>query len=141
MFHVNNRNIRKRCEVCLKFKKRHLNDGNYIVLVSLLLTLNIFHTFFYSLHRWLWTRKCWLGSAKSKFPNCTTPDTVCQTVVLFMAVSSMNRKNCKSCDLNMLHIKHEVYYVSIYGLKVLLRNYLKKKKSNIFQLKIYFLPP
>ena len=36
MFKVNNRNIRTRCELC----------SNGVVLVSLLLTLNIFHDLF-----------------------------------------------------------------------------------------------
>ena len=31
---------------------------NDVVLVFLLLTLNIFHTFFYCLYRWIWTSKC-----------------------------------------------------------------------------------
>ena len=33
-----------------------------VVQVSLLLTWNIFHTLFWSLHCWLWTSKCWLES-------------------------------------------------------------------------------
>ena len=39
---VNNKNIRKRCEICPKFTINKLE----IVLVSLLLTLNILHTLF-----------------------------------------------------------------------------------------------
>ena len=31
-----------------------------VILVSILRTLNIFHTFFYSLYCWLWTGKCFL---------------------------------------------------------------------------------
>ena len=65
----------------------------------------------------------------------------CQTLVLFMAVSSIKWKasNHVTCQWpDMLHIKNEVYYVRIYGLKVLPRNYLKKKKGKMFQLKIYF---
>ena len=45
-FKVNNRNTRTRCEICSKSTKRHQNDANGVVLVSLLLTLNIFHTLF-----------------------------------------------------------------------------------------------
>ena len=41
--------------------KVNYKDFNGLVLVSLLLTLNIFHTFFYYFYCWLWTGKCWLG--------------------------------------------------------------------------------
>ena len=42
---VNNENIRKRCETCSKLTINRLERPQYVVLVSLLLTLNIFHTF------------------------------------------------------------------------------------------------
>ena len=43
MFKGNNRNTRTRCKICSKLTSGGI-DG--IVLVSLLLTLNIFHTLF-----------------------------------------------------------------------------------------------
>ena len=46
MFKANNRNTSIRYKVSLKSKWRHQNDPIGIVLVSSLLTLNIFHTFF-----------------------------------------------------------------------------------------------
>ena len=54
LFQVNNRNIRKRCEICLKLTIKTPD----IVLVVLLSTLNIFHTFFRCFYCWLWTNKC-----------------------------------------------------------------------------------
>ena len=47
MFEVNNRNIRTRCEMYSKLTIKHQNGANGVVLVSFLLTLNIFHTLFY----------------------------------------------------------------------------------------------
>ena len=44
-FKVNNRNTRTRCEMCSKLTIKKPERANGIVLVSLLLTLNIFHTF------------------------------------------------------------------------------------------------
>ena len=44
LFKVNNRNIRTRCEICSTLTIKTLAIG--VVLVSLLLTLNIFHTLF-----------------------------------------------------------------------------------------------
>ena len=38
-----------RCEICSKLTKRHQNDAIGVALVSLLLTLNIFHTLFSSI--------------------------------------------------------------------------------------------
>ena len=38
-----------------------LNSFVDVVLITLLLTLNILYTFFYSFCRWLWTSKCYLG--------------------------------------------------------------------------------
>ena len=43
---VNNGNTRTRCEICSHLTIRHQNDANSVLLVSLLLTLNIFHTLF-----------------------------------------------------------------------------------------------
>ena len=45
LFQVINRNSRKRCEICLKLIK-YQNDVIDVILVFLLLTLNIFDTFF-----------------------------------------------------------------------------------------------
>ena len=45
LFKVNNRNTRKRCEIYSKLIKEHQNDVTDAVLVFVLLTLNIFHTF------------------------------------------------------------------------------------------------
>ena len=49
LFKDNNGNTRKRCEICSKliiktYEQRHWRD---VVLLSLLLTLNIYHTLFY----------------------------------------------------------------------------------------------
>ena len=52
MYKVNNRNIRTRCEICSKLAIKRL---------SLLLTLNIFHTFFWCFFCKLWAGKCQLG--------------------------------------------------------------------------------
>ena len=45
LFKVNNRNTRKKCEICSNLQQRHQNDVMKDILVSLLLTLNILHTF------------------------------------------------------------------------------------------------
>ena len=44
--------------------KNKIPQNNFIdvVLVFLLLTLNIFHTFFYCIYCWFWTSKCLMGS-------------------------------------------------------------------------------
>ena len=43
----NNKNTRKRCEICSKLTIKHQNDNDVNdVTVFLLLTLNIFYTFF-----------------------------------------------------------------------------------------------
>ena len=44
MFKVNNRNSRTRCEICSKLT---IKDAIGVVQISLLLTLNIFHTLLY----------------------------------------------------------------------------------------------
>ena len=44
IFEVNNRNTRTRCEICSKLT---ITTVNGVVLVSLLFTLNIFHTLFW----------------------------------------------------------------------------------------------
>ena len=46
MFKVNSRNIRTRCEMCSKLAIKTPEDVSDVVLVSLLLPLNIFHTLF-----------------------------------------------------------------------------------------------
>ena len=46
LFKINNGNTRKRCEIRLKWTIMTPNNVNGVVLMSLLLTLNIFYTFF-----------------------------------------------------------------------------------------------
>ena len=46
LWEVNIRNTRVRCEICSKLTIKHQNDVIYVALVFLLITLNIFHTFF-----------------------------------------------------------------------------------------------
>ena len=58
LFKVNNRNIRKRCEIYSKLTIKHKNDVTGVLLVFLLLTLNIFHVFFWCFYCWLWRGKC-----------------------------------------------------------------------------------
>ena len=43
---VNNKNTRRRYEICSKLTIKNQNDVNDVALVFLLLTVNIFHTFF-----------------------------------------------------------------------------------------------
>ena len=50
---VNNRNSRKRREICSKLTIKTPERRHDVVLVFLLLTLNIFHTFFYCSYCWL----------------------------------------------------------------------------------------
>ena len=45
MYKVNNRNTRKRCEIRSRLTMKSQNDVIDVVLVSLLLTFNIFHFF------------------------------------------------------------------------------------------------
>ena len=53
---ANSRNTRTMCDICSKLTKKIP-----VVLVSLLLTLNIFHTLFYCFYCELWTCSCRLG--------------------------------------------------------------------------------
>ena len=50
IFKVSNRNTRTRCDICskltIKTPERHQNDTIGVALVSLVLTLNIFHILF-----------------------------------------------------------------------------------------------
>ena len=60
LFKVNNGNRRRMCEICSKLTKRHQKDVSNVVVMSLLLTLNRFHTLCWCFHSWLWTSKCQL---------------------------------------------------------------------------------
>ena len=52
-------NTRKRCEICSNLTiKTYQNDVIDIVLVSLLLTLNIFYNFFCCFYCWIWGSHC-----------------------------------------------------------------------------------
>ena len=62
LFKFNNGNTRTMCEICSKLTIQTSNTSIDIVLESLLLTLNKFHTLFWCFHCWLWISKCWLGS-------------------------------------------------------------------------------
>ena len=54
---VNKRNTRTRCEICSELTVVTPKRCQCRRLVSLSLTLNIFHTLFYCLHCWLWAGK------------------------------------------------------------------------------------
>ena len=65
LFKVNDRNTRKRCKICSKFKEQHQAISLQRLeafLVFLLLTLNLFNTFFWCFYCWLCISKCSLGS-------------------------------------------------------------------------------
>ena len=67
MLKFNNRSSRKRSKICSKLTiKRHKTDVNDVVLAFLLLTLDIFQTFYYCFYCWLWKGKCLLGEHSSK---------------------------------------------------------------------------
>ena len=55
------------------FNKRHQNEVNNVILVSLLLTWNIFGSLFWCLHCWLWTSKYWTGPSR-KFSKTRIPE-------------------------------------------------------------------
>ena len=62
LFKVNNRNNSAMCKICLKLTIKAPNDVIDFIVVSLLLTLNIFHKLFWCFYCWLWTSKwqlCW----------------------------------------------------------------------------------
>ena len=46
LLRVNNRNTKTMCEICSKLTLRHQNDAIAVVMMSLVLTLNIFHILF-----------------------------------------------------------------------------------------------
>ena len=58
---VSNGNTTKMCEFCSKLTIKTPEWRYWMVLVSLLLTLNRFHILFWCIHCWLWTSKCWGG--------------------------------------------------------------------------------
>ena len=66
LFKVNDKNSRKRSEICskltIKTPERCQNDVSGVVLIFLLLTLNMFHTSFQCFFCWLRTSKCFLGT-------------------------------------------------------------------------------
>ena len=61
MLKVNNRNTRTRCQICSKSIIKKQNNVIDAVLVSLLLTLNIFNTMLWGFYCQLWNCNCWLS--------------------------------------------------------------------------------
>lgn len=55
------RNNRTICDICSKLIIKTREWHQWRLLVSFLITLNIFDTLFWSYHCWLWTSKYWLG--------------------------------------------------------------------------------
>ena len=83
LFKVKKRNTRTMSEIGLKLKKnrfkicskltiKHQNDVNNVVLVTLLVPLNRFHTLLWCFYYSLWTSKCRLGIpiCLYTFQNC-----------------------------------------------------------------------
>ena len=80
LFKLNNRNGIKRCEICSEPTIKTLEDIIDVILVSLLLILNILHTFLCCFYDWFWTSKYLLG--------CITEDTVLSQFVIFCGYMS-----------------------------------------------------
>ena len=59
---ISNRNIRRKCEICSNLTIKIPKNVIALVLVSLLLTLKIFHTFFYCFYCWIeQVNVCWVN--------------------------------------------------------------------------------
>ena len=56
-FKVKKRNTRKSCVICSKLTIKTSNNVTDVVLVSLLVTLNLFNSFFWCFYCWLWAFK------------------------------------------------------------------------------------
>ena len=70
LFKANNRNTRKRCEMCSKIIIKTQKDVIDVILMFLLLTVNIFHRFFYCFFCWPW-KNTFLVSQIQKFMAST----------------------------------------------------------------------
>ena len=63
LFKVNNKNSRKSCEIYSKLTKKPTRMMSMTwVLVFFLLTLHMFHTFFYCCYCWIWANKSLLAT-------------------------------------------------------------------------------
>ena len=83
LFRVNNGNTKTMCEICSKLTIKTPNDVSDVVLVSLMLSLNSFHAFFWCFYCSLWTSKCLLGGKyQFKVNNKVTTPTTTGTVIL-----------------------------------------------------------
>ena len=83
------------CEICSKLTLKTQNDSNDVVLVPLLLTLNIFHTFLWHFQCCFWTIKYRLGRFISNTAICRTKIIqfwTCFSLVLYFLFSLCN--NC-----------------------------------------------
>ena len=96
LFKVNKRSTRTKCEV------------NDVVLVSILFTLNKFHTLFCCFCCWLWTSKCRLGKLQTKtvaviFPghkpckNCMMADLLLPVITVSLIIGFYD--HCLLCLL------------------------------------------
>ena len=78
MFKVNNKNTRTRCE---KYSKSTIKTPGRrrfgVVLVSLLLTLNIYHTLLLCFYCQLWTWNCWMGYIINNIPGLKIEKWMC----------------------------------------------------------------
>ena len=62
MYKANDKNTRSKCEICSKLTIKTPEWRHWFILMSLLLTLNIFHSLFYCFYCKLWAGKHRLGS-------------------------------------------------------------------------------
>ena len=82
MFKANNRNTRKSCEICSKLTIEHQNDVIDVVLVFLLLTLTIFHSFFqcfFSVVHFEQVNIGWVIPQKYLMPRCNATLPLCKS--------------------------------------------------------------
>ena len=101
LFKVNNRNTRKMYEIFSELTIKQQNDVNEVVLVFLLLTLNIFHTFSKCFYCWFWTSKCYQGKLCSRLSYFHKLNT--KTMSSDLAVKSFLLAKSKSLILFLYH--------------------------------------
>ena len=125
------------------FNKWHKNEVNNVILVSLMLTLNIFGSLFWCLHCWLWISKYWIGPSrkfsKTRIPKKSATVTCLTFKKAFNNTQVFQRRPLECTRIKKRIIKRFIFLTTDITLRYILKTSFENLHKQILFIKLFFM--
>ena len=125
------------------FNKWHQNEVNNVILVSLMLTLNIFGSLFWCLHCWLWISKYWIGPSrkfsKTRIPKKSATVTCLTFKKAFNNTQVFQRRPLECTRIKKRIIKRFIFLTTDITLRYILKTSFENLHKQILFIKLFFM--